>query len=286
MSKRSVLTSALVLMRGRLASPLYAQEPAAPRRQRRDHPVVDHHRRLRARRSRPASARSARARPSPRPPKPSRAIPSATGDIRGALLLGLVLIESLVIYVLLISLILFFLNRSAARSAGRRRSRRFETARVEVTRPVPPFLFGGQSELKSHRHDRRDGVASEAKQVAGDLGRDLFGLASRFHPSDHGDVVFEFHFLLTTCASTHRRQFQPMMPRTERHRLVRTRKPLARMAECEIAQKHRGGTPGACRTDCQSVRRPADGFDNPSYKLSLKIAEVDSRRQGNGEGKT
>ena len=35
--------------------------------------------------------------------------PAATGDIRGALILGLVLIESLVIYVLLISLILFFL---------------------------------------------------------------------------------------------------------------------------------------------------------------------------------
>jgi len=35
--------------------------------------------------------------------------PSASGDIRGNLLLGLVLIESLVIYVLLISLILFFL---------------------------------------------------------------------------------------------------------------------------------------------------------------------------------
>jgi F-type H+-transporting ATPase subunit c len=34
--------------------------------------------------------------------------PSATGDIRGALILGLVLIESLVIYVLLISLIIFF----------------------------------------------------------------------------------------------------------------------------------------------------------------------------------
>ena len=32
------------------------------------------------------------------------------GDIRGALLLGLVLIESLVIYVLLISLILFFVK--------------------------------------------------------------------------------------------------------------------------------------------------------------------------------
>jgi len=36
--------------------------------------------------------------------------PSASGEIRGALLLGLVLIESLVIYVLLISLLLFFFN--------------------------------------------------------------------------------------------------------------------------------------------------------------------------------
>jgi len=36
--------------------------------------------------------------------------PSAAADIRGALILGLVLIESLVIYVLLISLILFFLK--------------------------------------------------------------------------------------------------------------------------------------------------------------------------------
>jgi F-type H+-transporting ATPase subunit c len=36
--------------------------------------------------------------------------PSAAGDIRGVLILGLVLIESLVIYVLLISLILFFLK--------------------------------------------------------------------------------------------------------------------------------------------------------------------------------
>jgi F-type H+-transporting ATPase subunit c len=36
--------------------------------------------------------------------------PGAAGDIRGALLLGLVLIESLAIYVLLISLILFFLQ--------------------------------------------------------------------------------------------------------------------------------------------------------------------------------
>ncbi len=36
--------------------------------------------------------------------------PSAVGEIRGALILGLVLIESLAIYVLLISLILFFLK--------------------------------------------------------------------------------------------------------------------------------------------------------------------------------
>ena len=36
--------------------------------------------------------------------------PSAAGEIRGILLLGLVLIESLVIYVLLISLILFFIK--------------------------------------------------------------------------------------------------------------------------------------------------------------------------------
>jgi len=36
--------------------------------------------------------------------------PGASGEIRGALILGLVLIESLVIYVLLISLILFFVN--------------------------------------------------------------------------------------------------------------------------------------------------------------------------------
>ena len=40
--------------------------------------------------------------------------PSASNDIRANLLLGLVLIESLVIYVLLISLILLFLGGSTA----------------------------------------------------------------------------------------------------------------------------------------------------------------------------
>src|SRR5262245_3783078 len=36
--------------------------------------------------------------------------PGAVGEIRGALILGLVLIESLVIYVLLVTLILFFIQ--------------------------------------------------------------------------------------------------------------------------------------------------------------------------------
>ncbi|MGQ0735546.1 MAG: ATP synthase F0 subunit C [Acidobacteriota bacterium] len=36
--------------------------------------------------------------------------PGAVGEIRGALILGLVLIESLVIYVLLVTLILFFIK--------------------------------------------------------------------------------------------------------------------------------------------------------------------------------
>jgi F-type H+-transporting ATPase subunit c len=44
--------------------------------------------------------------------------PSASGEIRGVLILGLVLIESLVIYVLLISLILFFLKPFAPAVPG------------------------------------------------------------------------------------------------------------------------------------------------------------------------
>ena len=45
--------------------------------------------------------------------------PAASNDIRGNLILGLVLIESLVIYVLLISLILFFVQPFAVRLAFR-----------------------------------------------------------------------------------------------------------------------------------------------------------------------
>lgn len=44
--------------------------------------------------------------------------PGAAGDIRGVLLLGLVLIESLAIYVFVISLILFFLQPFSPASAG------------------------------------------------------------------------------------------------------------------------------------------------------------------------
>ena len=74
----------------------------------RDREVVDHHRRLCAGHRRGARARSARARRSAQRPKRLRAILARPGDVRGALILGLVLIESLVIYVLLISFLLFF----------------------------------------------------------------------------------------------------------------------------------------------------------------------------------
>ena len=111
MNRRSVLTFALVLVAGAIA-PLYAQTPGC-RRGWRDRQVVDHHRRLRAGlRGRPRRARAGRGVSAA-----AEAIarnPGAAGDIRGSLILGLVLIESLVIYVLLISLILFFLKPFSA----------------------------------------------------------------------------------------------------------------------------------------------------------------------------
>ena len=118
MNRRSALTFALVLVAGAVA-PLYAQERRRRGRTRRDRQVVDHHRGLRAGFRR----RPRRARPGPRrqrrPPKRSPATPAPPATSAGAIL-GLVLIESLVIYVLLISLILFFLHRSAASGLGRR----------------------------------------------------------------------------------------------------------------------------------------------------------------------
>ena len=84
--------------------------PAAPVADHDGHrALVDHHRGLRARHRR----RVRRARPGQAIASAVEAIarnPSASGDIRGALILGLVLIESLVIYVLAVSLILFFIK--------------------------------------------------------------------------------------------------------------------------------------------------------------------------------
>ncbi len=109
MSKRSALTAVIVLVAGAFA-PLYAQAPSGT--------VADHTDIVRwsiitagfalgiagglgalGQGRAIASAVEAIARN-----------PSASGDIRGALILGLVLIESLVIYVLAVSLILFFIK--------------------------------------------------------------------------------------------------------------------------------------------------------------------------------
>lgn len=108
MSKRSVLTFALVLAAGAFA-PVYAQEAAAAGAAnieivRWSIITAGFALAFAAAFGALAQGRGIAAA--------SEAIarnPSAAGDIRGALIIGLVLIESLVIYVLLISLILFFL---------------------------------------------------------------------------------------------------------------------------------------------------------------------------------
>jgi F-type H+-transporting ATPase subunit c len=108
-SKRSVLTTALVLVAGAFFAPVYAQEPAAggANNQIAMWSIITAGFALAfaaglaalAQGRAVASATEAIARN-----------PGAAGDIRGSLLLGLVLIESLAIYVLLIALILFFVN--------------------------------------------------------------------------------------------------------------------------------------------------------------------------------
>jgi F-type H+-transporting ATPase subunit c len=92
-SKRSFLTTALVLVAGAFFSPVYAQtaEPA--------NTTVAQWSIITAGFAAVSAATEAIARN-----------PGAAGDIRGSLLLGLVLIESLAIYALLIALILFFVN--------------------------------------------------------------------------------------------------------------------------------------------------------------------------------
>jgi F-type H+-transporting ATPase subunit c len=105
-SKRSVLTFALVLAAG-VAAPLYAQEPGGgANAEIAKWSIITAGFALAFAAGLGALAQgrgvSAAAEAIARNP-------GAAGDIRGALILGLVLIESLVIYVLLISLILFFL---------------------------------------------------------------------------------------------------------------------------------------------------------------------------------
>ncbi len=109
MSKRSVLTFALVLVAGVFA-PVYAQDTAAA--------AAGHTEMIRwsiitagfALAFAAGLAALGQGRAVSAAAEAIARNPSAAGDIRGALILGLVLIESLVIYVLLISLILFFLN--------------------------------------------------------------------------------------------------------------------------------------------------------------------------------
>ncbi len=107
MSKRSVLTTALVLAAGAFFTPLYAQEPAVTA-----NTEIAKWSIITAGFALAFAAGLAALAQGRAVASAAEAIarnPGAAGDIRGSLLLGLVLIESLAIYVLLISLILFFL---------------------------------------------------------------------------------------------------------------------------------------------------------------------------------
>ena len=104
---KSVLTTALVLVAGAFFAPVYAQEPAAMA-----NTEIAKWSIITAGFALAFAAGLAALAQGKAVAAASEAIarnPGAAGDIRGSLLLGLVLIESLAIYVLLISLILFFL---------------------------------------------------------------------------------------------------------------------------------------------------------------------------------
>ena len=108
MNKRSVLTTALVVAAGAFFAPVYAQDAAAPASS-----VVAQWSIITAGFALAFAAGLAALAQGRAVAAASEAIarnPGAAGDIRGSLLLGLVLIESLAIYVLLIALILFFVN--------------------------------------------------------------------------------------------------------------------------------------------------------------------------------
>jgi F-type H+-transporting ATPase subunit c len=105
-SKRTFWTTALMVMAG-VAFPLYAQEPGTPAAR------LEIIKWSLVAASFPLSIAAAfgalgQGKAIASAAEAIARNPSATGDIRGALILGLVLIESLVIYVLLISLIIFF----------------------------------------------------------------------------------------------------------------------------------------------------------------------------------
>ena len=107
MSKRAVLTTVLVLAAGAFFTPVYAQEAAGMANN-----EIAKWSIITAGFALAFAAGLAALAQGRAVSSAAEAIarnPGAAGDIRGSLLLGLVLIESLAIYVLLISLILFFL---------------------------------------------------------------------------------------------------------------------------------------------------------------------------------
>ena len=108
MSKRSVVTFVFMLIAG-AAAPLYAQEPAgvASATEVAKWSIITAGFALAFA---AGLAALAQGRAVSAAAEGIARNPTAAGDIRGSLLLGLVLIESLAIYVLLISLILFFLK--------------------------------------------------------------------------------------------------------------------------------------------------------------------------------
>ena len=107
MNKRSFLTTALVLVAGAFFSPLYAQEPAAAQTTVAQWSIITAGFALAFA---AGMAALAQGRAVSAATEAIARNPGAAGDIRGSLLLGLVLIESLAIYALLIALILFFVN--------------------------------------------------------------------------------------------------------------------------------------------------------------------------------
>ena len=108
MSTRSILSASLMLLVAGLVSPVYAQDAAGA-----TSAVVAQWSIITAGFALGIAAAGAAIGQGRAIGSATEAIarnPGAVGEIRGALILGLVLIESLVIYVLLISLILFFLK--------------------------------------------------------------------------------------------------------------------------------------------------------------------------------